>query len=283
MRPQERVRRPAVTTYDYLIIQLNRFKSKLNMVEFREDFGTAWEWNNGETITDLRYVCVKDKNGFYFTNPDTSTDVNHLSPYIAMHDGFIILKGTVSITNLFEVLNYLAEKDCKSDEYFARFKHLGGYKIGQKRVLRVCYDSNFRTPLSMKRTRFFKQYDYVVMVNEQDFEINEYEPPCWLDNDGIDSVNGDDIESLDGFCGIKRDSTIQYRNPQDGAVLDSFFSNNTYRSQVAFEGPMTITQAFAVKCDVSDILIETEDFTFLNTLTFEEVIQEGKLILVIKH
>lgn len=282
MRPQERpIRSRPANTYDYLIIQLNSFKSKLNMVEFREDFGTAWEWNNGETITDLRYVCVKDKNGFYFTNPDTSADVNHLSPYIAMHEGFIILKGTVSITNLFEVLNYLAEKDCKTDEYLARFKHLGGYKIDQKRVLRVCYDSNFRTPLNMKRTRFVKSYDYVVMVNEHDFEIDVCEPPSWLDGDGIETFEG--IENLDGFCGVKREDAIQYVNPQARAVLNSFFSNNTYRSQVAFEGPMTITQAFAAKCDVSDILIKTEDFTFLNTLSFEEVIQDDKLILVIKH
>lgn len=275
MRPQERMRRsrPA-NTYDYLIIQLNRFRSKLDMDEFREDFGTAWEWNNGETITDLRYVCVKDKNGFYFTNPDTAADVNHLSSYIAMHDGFIILKGTVRVTNLFEVLNYLAEKDCKSDEYLARFKHLGRYKYGQKKVLRVCYDNNFRTPMSMKRCRPEIEYDYVVMVNEQNFDNTDInEPPSWVT----------DVESLDGFCGIRRGRSNQYRNPQDRAVLNSFFSNNKYKSQVAFEGPMTIAQAFAAKCDVSDILVESGDFTFSDSLSFEEVIQDDKLILVIKH
>lgn len=275
MRPQERARRsrPA-NTYDYLIIQLNRFKSKLDMVEFREDFGTAWEWNNGETITDLRYVCVKDKNGFYFTNPDTSADITHLGSYIAMHDGFIILKGTVSIANLFEVLNYLAENGCKTDEYFANLKHLGGYKYGQKRVLRVCYDSKFRTPLSMKYTTFRKEYDYVVMLSDTNFcNTNINEPPTWVT----------EVEMLDGYCGSKRGAAIRYRTPQDRAVFNSFFSDNKYKSQVAFEGPMTIAQAFGVKNDVSDILVDSEDFTLSNTLSFEEVVKNDKRFLVIKH
>ncbi len=255
-------------TYDYLIIQINRFSGKLK--NLTRDFKSDSDWNNKHK-SDLTYVCFKDKNDLFITNPEAGDDVENFSPYIGYHSGFIILKGTITQKNFFELLFYLREEGNYLLTYSNRVKHLTTYNLKGKKVFRVCYNSDYKVPISMKRVSFYKTYDYLIIVRKDD--------PIRLEDTGCIR----EFRKLDNFCGLKCTKAVAFLDSRVYENLTYFFSKDKYKLQIAFEGPMIIRDAFSMNTDTAIMLSRYNNPSLCYTKSFKEVKVGNKLFLVIKH
>jgi len=258
--------------YDYLIIQM----PDLEREPLREFVDSLVLSSQGEDVyglsTTLTYVYIKDKYGLYLANPDTPDDIALFKPYIAMHESFMILKGPIGTHDFFVTMYLLAELQFNTDDYFDRFKHLGGYRLGSKKVLRVCYDSKFKIPSIMTRYSFHIRYDYVILCDDQGFEDDNEEKMMELINE---------ITTLEGCCGIKQGDYVRYYNDEHADFLATLMSDKTYEAMIAFEGPMNIARAFEAKSDVTILARDANDYAFFSNYEIREAIYGGKLTLVI--